>query len=81
MREEREETEKECARHERNKEINKTLVDSCYSNLVLVLGYCSNLLKVFGPIWSPSLSNVVLCLNIRIGGSHAEIFVWHVSLN
>ena len=33
MREEREETEKECARHERNKEINKTLVASCYSNL------------------------------------------------
>ena len=47
MRDEREETEKECAKHERNKEINKTLVASCYNNLVLVPGYCSNLLKVF----------------------------------
>ena len=46
-RDEREETKKECAKHERNNEINKTLVASCYNSLVLVLGYYSNLLKVF----------------------------------
>lgn len=34
IREEREDTEKECARHEINKEINKTLVASCYSSLI-----------------------------------------------
>jgi len=47
MREEKEEKEKMCVLGMRHKEMNKTLIATCYSRLVLVPVYCSNKLIFF----------------------------------